>query len=62
MGKKRVLIVDDELTIIKLLRANLEANGYETLVAMDGAEALQKVERELPDSNLGYNDAQNRRF
>ena len=49
MGKKRVLIVDDELTIIKLLRANLEANGYETLVAMDGAEALQKVERELPD-------------
>jgi len=62
MGKKRVLIVDDELTIIKLLRANLEANGYETFVAMDGAEALQKVERELPDSNLGYNDAQNRRF
>ena len=49
MGKKRVLIVDDELTIIKLLRANLEANGYETLAAMDGAEALQEVERELPD-------------
>lgn len=49
MGKKRILIVDDEAVIIKFLRANLEANGYETLTAMDGAEALQKVERELPD-------------
>ena len=48
MGKK-ILVVDDELAIIKFLRANLEANGYETLAASDGAEALQKVERELPD-------------
>jgi two-component system KDP operon response regulator KdpE len=48
MGKK-ILVVDDELAIIKFLRANLEANGYETLAVSDGAEALQKVERELPD-------------
>ena len=44
-----ILIVDDELAIVKFLRANLEANGYETLAASDGAEALQKVEMELPD-------------
>jgi len=49
MRKKRILIVDDEAIIIKFLRVNLEANGYETLAAMDGAEALQKVEMELPD-------------
>ncbi len=49
MSKTRILVVDDELSIIKFLRANLEANGYEMLAAMDGAEALQTFEMELPD-------------
>jgi len=49
MRHLRILIVDDELAILKLLRANLEANGFETIAAVDGAEALQTVERELPD-------------
>ena len=49
MRRPRILVVDDELAIVKLLRANLEANGFETIAAMDGAEALQTIERELPD-------------
>ena len=49
MKKTRILIVDDELSIIKFLRANLEAEGFEVLAAMDGAEALQTFEMELPD-------------
>ncbi len=49
MSKTRILVVDDELSIIKFLRANLEARGYEVLAAMDGAEALQTFEMELPD-------------
>jgi len=49
MKKTRILIVDDELSIIKFLRANLEANGYKVLAAMDGAEALHTFEMELPD-------------
>ncbi|MFC1943008.1 response regulator transcription factor [Chloroflexota bacterium] len=49
MNKTRTLVVDDELSIIKFLRANLEANGYQVLTAMDGAEALQAFEMELPD-------------
>jgi two-component system KDP operon response regulator KdpE len=49
MHRTRILIVDDELAIIKFLRASLEADGFETLAAMDGAEALETVERELPD-------------
>ena len=48
MAKIRILIVDDELSIIKFLRANLEANGYEVLAAMNGTEALQAIEMELP--------------
>ena len=49
MHRPRVLIVDDDLAIIKFLRANLEAIDYKTLTAMDGAEALQAIEMELPD-------------
>ena len=49
MVKTRILVVDDELSIIKFLRATLQANGYEVLVAMNGAEALQTFEMELPD-------------
>jgi len=49
MVKTRILVVDDELSIIKFLRANLEARGYEVLAVMDGAEALQTIEMELPN-------------
>jgi len=49
MKKTRILVVDDELSIIKFLRANLQARDYEVLAAMDGAEALQTIEMELPD-------------
>jgi len=49
MRKTRILIVDDELSIIKFLRATLKAKNYEVLTAMDGAEALQNIEMELPD-------------
>jgi len=49
MVKKCVLVVDDELSIIKFLRANLEAKDYKVLAAMDGTEALQVIEMELPD-------------
>ncbi len=49
MNKTRILVVDDELSIVKFLRANLEANGFEVLAATDGAEALQTFEMELPD-------------
>ncbi len=44
-----VLIVDDDLAILKFLRANLKAEDYKTLAALDGTEALQITERELPD-------------
>ena len=49
MGKTNILVVDDEISIIKFLRANLENKDYKVLAAMDGAEALQAIELELPD-------------
>jgi len=49
MRHTRILIIDGELAIVKLLRASLEAKGFEALAATDGAEALQLIEREVPD-------------
>jgi len=49
MIKKRILVVDDELSIIKFLRSNLEDKGYQVLTATNGAEALHLIEKELPD-------------
>ncbi len=49
MPKTRILVVDDEPSILKFLRANLESKGYEVLTVLDGAEALQIIEMELPD-------------
>jgi len=49
MRRPRILIVDDDLVAIKFLRSNLEARGCQTFAAMDGTEALNIVERELPD-------------
>lgn len=44
---KRILLVDDEPLIIKGLKFTLEKEGYETLVAADGEEAL-KLFHEYP--------------
>ncbi len=47
--RKKILVVDDDLSIIKFTRANLEANGYETYGAADGTQAFQVIEEQLPD-------------
>jgi two-component system KDP operon response regulator KdpE len=49
MNKKSVLIVDDDLLVVKFLRANLLSEDYNVLTALDGNEALQVLEKELPD-------------
>ncbi|SFS71588.1 response regulator transcription factor [Marininema halotolerans] len=46
---KKVLVVDDEPSIVKLVQFNLEKEGYQVLVASDGEAALSKVSEEQPD-------------
>ncbi|WP_430784848.1 response regulator transcription factor [Virgibacillus flavescens] len=41
--KQKVLIVDDEVSIVTLLTYNMEQAGYETEAAHDGLEAIKKV-------------------
>ena len=47
--KAKILIVDDEPNILRLIGYSLEVAGYEIVTAKTGAEALKVVELEQPD-------------
>ena len=51
MGKK-VLIVEDEVAIVEILKFNLQREGYETLEALDGETGLQLARSADPDLML----------
>ena len=46
---KKILIVDDEPDIIRLLASRLKANNYEVVAAHDGVSAMMKVRKDKPD-------------
>ena len=45
----RILIAEDDTDISRLLSRILEAQGYQTLQAFSGTEALSLIEHEEPD-------------
>ncbi len=45
----KILIVEDEAGLVTLLKYNLEKQGYETIVVMDGKEVLTTALMEKPD-------------
>jgi two-component system alkaline phosphatase synthesis response regulator PhoP len=45
----KILVVDDEQSIVDLLEYNLRQNGYEVVAASDGYTALQRARSEQPD-------------
>ncbi|WP_068161281.1 response regulator [Rhodococcus phenolicus] len=45
----RILVVDDEPQILRALRINLTARGYEVITAADGAGALRAAAQRHPD-------------
>ena len=49
MKAKRILVVDDEPAIQRILRRNLIASGYEVQVAEDGTAALDIIAADVPD-------------
>jgi two-component system, OmpR family, alkaline phosphatase synthesis response regulator PhoP len=46
---QRILVVDDDKQIVRLLRTYLEQSGYQIFVAYDGESALHIIRREQPD-------------
>jgi two-component system, OmpR family, alkaline phosphatase synthesis response regulator PhoP len=49
MSHETVLLVDDEEDILELLRYNLSREGYRTILAASGEEALKRAESDKPD-------------
>ena len=47
--KPRILLVDDEPSIVKMVAKRLEVEGFDVLVAADGQEGLTKAQTEHPD-------------
>ena len=52
MAKAKILVVDDEKNIVESVKYNLDKEGFRTIVAHDGAAALEMARRELPDLML----------
>lgn len=48
----KLLIIDDDPSIIRSLRVNLEADGFDVFTAVNGKEALSQIEKRLPDLAL----------
>ena len=46
---QRILVVDDDPSILKFVQANLEARGYQVLTAADGEKAIRMAEKEKPE-------------
>ena len=49
MAKKRILAVDDEEDILRLVKYNLKQNNYKVDCALNGQEAFDKMKSKLPD-------------
>lgn len=47
-NKNKILIVDDEPDIVETLQFLVESEGFESIIAMDGEEALKKAREESP--------------
>jgi two-component system OmpR family response regulator len=45
----KILVVEDDRNLLETIKYNLVKDGYETLIAPDGAEALEIARKEKPD-------------
>lgn len=45
----KILIVDDDQNILRLYKEELLEEGYDVVTAINGSEAMEKFEKEVPD-------------
>jgi len=50
--KKKILVVDDEIEFLEMIKLRLEANNYDVLTATDGEEAVRIVKKDKPSAIL----------
>jgi two-component system phosphate regulon response regulator PhoB len=49
MAKSKILVIEDEASLVEVLSYNLEREGYEVAVAREGREGLRRAQMLLPD-------------
>ena len=49
MGRKKILLVEDEKDMVYAITLQLENNGYEVITAYDGHAGFKKAKKEKPD-------------
>lgn len=49
MDKKRILLVDDDVDLLKMMKLRMESEGYEFMSARDGNEMLETIKTKRPD-------------
>ena len=49
MSKGKILVVDDEIYIVHILDFSLGMEGYDVVTALDGEQALERIQSEKPD-------------
>lgn len=47
--KKKILLIEDDLAVVRILETKLEIEGYEVLSAYNGKTGLEKVMKEKPN-------------
>ena len=45
----KLLVIDDEIQLVEMVKMRLEANGHEVITAYDGQEGLEKAKSENPE-------------
>jgi len=48
-GRPKILLVDDDVDLVKVMSGVLESKAYEVIVAYNGQEGLEKARKEKPD-------------
>lgn len=49
MASSRIMIVEDDQTLLGVLKYNLTKEGYSVVTAIDGAQALEAARSEKPE-------------
>jgi DNA-binding response OmpR family regulator len=49
MNPRKILVVDDEVDLVKTIRLSLETEGFMVMASYDGEDALNQARKENPD-------------
>jgi two-component system phosphate regulon response regulator PhoB len=49
MSKQKILVIEDERSLVEVLSCNLEREGFEVVTSFDGQEGLRQAQLKLPD-------------